>query len=120
MNTANATTLAAAPATVTREQVIELLNTRPAAAEKAILALYARQTEDEQPTLATRHSNGRGFNASDARKMSFIAEFLRKGGHMKAETCRKHAPRLRKYAGQLVEVANANLAAKAAANTASN
>jgi len=41
---------------------------------KALLAVYQRQTADEQETLETRHDNGVGFNGPDAHRMSRYAE----------------------------------------------
>ena len=99
----------------TADSIRALLDRNPRAIEKAIVALYARQTADEQSTETTRHSNARGFNAADAKRLSFIATFLANGGHLKTETCARYLPRVRKYAAQLAAIANEK-AAVAAAN----
>jgi len=96
----------------TEEQIVDLLNKNVRAVEKAIVALYERQTHDEQVTHGTRHHNRIGFSAADAKRLSFIADFLNKGGHLKTETCQKYLPRVLKYRKQLAAIANENEAKK--------
>lgn len=98
----------------TADTIRALLAADPRAVERAILALYARQTADEQETEATRHDNGAGFNAADARRLSFIATRLQGGMHLRTDTCQRYLPRVAKYARQLADIANANAARKAA------
>lgn len=87
---------------------------RRRAVQKAIVVLYARQTADEQATEQTRHLNARGFTAADAKRCSFVATFLAKGGNLKDETVARYARRVSKYAGQLADIAAEKAAAKAA------
>lgn len=89
---------------VTRAQVLRLLSTSPRAIEAAILALYARQTTDERETATTQHLNGKGFNAADASRFSFLASKLQEGMHFRHATLRTAAERLTKYAGQLASI----------------
>lgn len=100
-------------ATWTPETVDALLVNNPRAVERAIVALFARQTEDEKSSDSTRHSNSRGFNAADARKLSFIAKFLGEGKHLKTETCKRYVAIVRKYRAQLADIANAKALAAA-------
>lgn len=82
----------------------------PAWVEKAILVLYERQTADEQAGGETRHDNNQGFTSADARRMSFVAEWLRKSkrNHLSREKALgAYGPRLQKYAGQLARIAMA-------------
>lgn len=97
----------------TEAQIVELLNTNVRAVERAILALYKRQTTEEQRTQGTHQHNNVGFSAADAKRLSFIAEFLQKGGHLKTETCKKYLPRVLKYRKQLAAIANERETAKA-------
>lgn len=84
------------------------------AVEKALLVLYARQTQDEQITQSTSQVNGRGFNAFDAEILSSFACQVesKKGAGRKLGECltekqmilaRKKVVR---YVRQLAEVAN--------------
>lgn len=98
----------------TAASIDALLAANPRAVERAIVALFARQTEDEKATETTRHLNARGFNAADARKLSFIAAFLGEGKHLRTETCIRYARIVRKYRGQLAEIANEKAAARLA------
>lgn len=103
------------------KQTRELANTiksnllqNPAWVERAILALYAKQTEDEQASLDTRHHNNQGFTSADARRFSFVAQFIQNGGHLTREKALGiYAVRLQKYAGQLAVIALAKKAQKA-------
>lgn len=90
------------------------LKTNPAWVERAILALYAKQTTDEQSALDTRYQNHQGFTSADARRFSFVAQFIQKGGHLTREKALGvYAVRLQKYAGQLATIALAKAAQKA-------
>lgn len=82
-------------------------------AARAVLAIYARQTADEQQTDETRHENGVGFNGRDAEFLSSIAKQLQERGFTK-ET-RDRVPlsykqlaairkSMKKYAGQLARI----------------
>lgn len=92
------------------------LLSNPAWVEAAILALYAKQTSDEQATQETGHDNCQGFNKPDARRMSFVAEFLKGGGHLTREKALgTYAHKLQKYGKQFAKMAVAKEAVKAAA-----
>jgi len=60
----------------TKERVIELLNTNDLAVERAVVALFERQTADEKATNDTRHDNTVGFSAAHARTLSFYAKII--------------------------------------------
>jgi hypothetical protein len=90
----------------TREKIVELLNSNPRAVERGIVRLYQRQTEDEQAGGLTRHLNGRGFNATDAKLGTYLAKWiLDKKSLDKAWLDRARTMCVR-YAGQLTEMAN--------------
>lgn len=100
----------------TRSAMLDLLDRSPVAVERALLVLYARQTDGERETHTTSESNGQGFGAFDADILTSFAEqvatnrYNRKEGQRltekQLELTRK---KVRKYVGQLVEVANARL-----------
>jgi hypothetical protein len=88
--------------------IAQKLLTEPAWVERAILALYERQTADEQAGGETRHDNAQGFTSADARRMSFVAEWLKKSNknHLTREKALTvYGPKLHKYSGQLARIA---------------
>lgn len=89
------------------------LLTSPAWVERAILALYACQTADEQAQGATRYDNKMGFSGCDARRMSFVAEFLKSGKHLSvAKALNIYGVKLQKYTRQLARIALARKASQ--------
>lgn len=91
-----------------REQVKALLLSNDRAVERAISALYARQTEDEKSSSSTQHPNGRGFNAFDANQGSYWARWVNSGRHLTGKHLVGARQMCLKYVGQLVEVAVGN------------
>jgi hypothetical protein len=88
------------------------LATNKAWIERALVVLHDRQTTDEQATQHTAHDNNKGFNKPDARRMSFVASFLKSGGHLTEEKALTvYGPRLQKYAKQLARIAQEKKAA---------
>lgn len=74
---------------------------------RALLFMYARQTQDEQSQLRTSHSNGVGFGAFDA---EFLSDVARRCIKNKSDITPKQFPYIRKklvkYSAQLVTFAN--------------
>jgi hypothetical protein len=72
---------------------------------RAILAIYDRQTDREKNAGDTIEDNGIGFNGCDGRRMSKIAEDLKKYGTLlpyKKDLARN---RMLKYTSQLLKIA---------------
>jgi len=92
--------------TWTRTEIEELINGNDRAVERAMVAIWERQTADEQETQDTRHHNGRGFAAWSARSGTYFAEWVRSGRRLTG----KHLAKARKialhHAGQLTDFAN--------------
>lgn len=100
-------------ALVTREWVRDYINNQPREkvermVGRALIALMRRQTEDEQASNITNHSNSRGFSAADARSGTITAKSYLKWGRLKdwqlerwTRVCKNGYPRLAKYARQL-------------------
>jgi hypothetical protein len=93
-------------ATWTEQQIIALLTCNNRAVERAILAIYDRQTQDEKRSDDTKHDNKIGFSAGDAKKGSYYARWVMSGRNLS----RHHLNRARrmavKYRRQLTEIAN--------------
>lgn len=73
---------------------------------KALLALYQRQTMSEQASNQTSEANGVGFNGVDAPFLSSCAEGVKKFGGLTHKQVPHVRRMLKKYVGQLVDIAN--------------
>ncbi len=107
----------------TKAHIIQLLSTNDRAVGRALVALTARQTADEQQAESTRHLNGRGFRPCHARMGTSMAQFFEKYNRLSEKQVaywrvkmRGDKMRIEIYAGQLLEVA-AERAARLAART---
>lgn len=95
--------------TWTRAQIENLLNERNEAVERGIVALFQRQTEDEQVSETTNHNNNRGFCGWAARNGTYYAKWVLSNRHLTG----KHLDKARKialhHAGQLTDIANGKM-----------
>lgn len=110
------------PATVQFETltatIVEKLSTDPKWIKRAIVALYRKQTADEQATKETGVDNFQGFNKPDARRMTFVAEWLLSGKTLSDQKALEvYGPKLKKYRKQLAKIALAEYPEKAAKHT---
>jgi hypothetical protein len=89
-----------------RGEIEDMLRSNDRAVERAMVAIWERQTMDEQVTQNVKHSNNRGFSHWSARSGTYYAEWVRKGGRLTG----KHLDKARKialhHAGQLTDFAN--------------
>lgn len=97
----------------TKEQIVNMLKDKDVAVARALVALYNRQTADEQQTEATTHRNGMGFRPCHSFMGSEMAQFyLTKGFLTKKQIDYWRSPmkdgkmRIEIYAGQLLKIAN--------------
>ena len=92
--------------TWTRNEIETLINTNDRAVERAMVAIWERQTRDEQVTEATRHHNGIGFSGWTAKSGTYFANWVRCGRSLTG----RHLAKARKialhHAGQLTRIAN--------------
>lgn len=93
-----------------------LLTMNDMAVERAIVAIYNRQTSDEKLTDNTRHSNGIGFAYPDARLGSYYARWVISGKHLTGQHLLKARIMSMKYIKQLVDIATSTLATDNVAN----
>jgi len=73
---------------------------------RAIIALYQRQTTEEQARRTTNVWNGRGYNFADAYILSSFAERLLNGCQLSAQQREVARDKLPKYSRQLTNIAN--------------
>jgi hypothetical protein len=92
-----------------REVILHKLLTDVKWLERGILALYARQTADEQKIKETHRRNGEGFNKPDAVLLSNYAELLNMGRHLSEKQLFIARKKMRKYASQLTRIANSKI-----------
>ena len=95
-----------------KDKMLARLSTDDAFMLRGLIALYQRQTADEQNSASTMHSNRQGFSAYTARQGTAIAKKAianRYIGWTEMEIARNIC---RKHAGQLVTIANENLERK--------
>lgn len=89
-----------------RSEIETLIRTNDRAVERGVLALFERQTSDEQVSDTTRHSNNRGFSGWSAHGGSYYAKWCRSGRQLTG----KHLDKARRiclhHAGQLTKIAN--------------
>jgi hypothetical protein len=73
--------------------------------QRGILAIDARQTDDERREDATKYSNARGWSSADARRGSYYARWIRRGHDLSGRHLGIAQRMMRKYARQLLIVA---------------
>lgn len=96
--------------TWTKQEIKELLESSDSAVERAILALYKRQTNQERVSHASVVKNGAGFNSHDAGYFTKLARTLRKrNAHLTKKDFYRARPRIMKYSRQLMKIANGKL-----------
>lgn len=82
---------------------------------RGLLAIFARQTEDEREAGSTTHHNGVGFNGVDAPFCTSLAEQFKVRGSLSPKQIAALRKIMPKYAAQLAAIANAKAAAAATA-----
>lgn len=89
---------------MTKTQIVALLASNNRAVERALVALYHRQTVDEQRTSTTKESNGVGFNARDAEYATYLARWVLSGRHLTGSHLERGRRIATFYARQLAEM----------------
>ena len=88
----------------------ELLEKRDDAVERGVVAIYKRQTSDEQRMQETKYNNKVGFTGADAEFGSSLAQQLLRGYHLTAKQMLYARRMMKRYAGQLAKIANKQIA----------
>lgn len=90
----------------TLEDVKEYLATNRKWVEGAIVKLYEFQTADEQQGEYTTNKNNVGFNAFDAKTLSYYATWIKNGNHLSGKFLAKAFELMPKYAKQILDCIN--------------
>lgn len=89
--------------TWTKERVRILLASNDKAVERAIIALYRRQTLDEQNDGETRYSNGVGFSGAHANLGSYCARWILDGKSLSGPYLNRARIMVLHYVDQLMD-----------------
>ena len=91
--------------TMTKDQVVAILDKSDVAVKRAILVVWENQTADEQISHQTLKTNGVGFTGADAAFGTSLAEQINKGYNLSAKQIAAARKMTRKYWKQLVAAA---------------
>ena len=101
-----------------KQTILNLLDTNDKAIGRALVVLNQRQTLTERASEHTINRNGEGFAPADAKMGSSMAKFFVRNGFLTPKQVAywrkpnvRGVPRINKYAGQLLEIAEAKAAA---------
>jgi hypothetical protein len=96
----------------TVESIRQLLRTNDRAVGRALLALNARQTADEQQAEATKYHNEQGFKPCHAKRGTGMAQFYQQRGYLTSRqsafwraTTASGKTQIEIYANQLLKIA---------------
>ena len=90
----------------TKELIREKLETDIKWLSRGIIAIYEKQTKDEQLSQITNKTNNVGFSSCDAYILSSFAEQLKRGQNLSAKQVEIATKKMKKYSGQLAKIAN--------------
>lgn len=99
----------------TKESIQNLLRTNDNAVERAVVAIYDHQTQDEKRDADTKYHNMIGFRANHASTLSFYARIILKGWkqdghknrvHLHPTKLAKARKFISQYHRQLCDIAN--------------
>ena len=86
-----------------KKAVQELIATNDKAVYRALLTVYANQTQAEQANHVTAASNNIGFTAFDAAVLTSFAQFLQKTGFLTPKQLAITRGKIKKYHRQLLD-----------------
>jgi len=71
---------------------------------RGLMAIYKRQTDDEQNAGITKHDNGVGFSGCDSSFLTNAAQFYQKRGFLTEKQLVSVRKAMVKYSGQLERI----------------
>lgn len=90
----------------TEDEIKEKIDKYDKVVYSCLFQLYNQQTESEKAVGNTQEHNGVGFNAYDAPFLCAMVKSYNEWGHLTKGQLEKTRPLLKKYAKQLVKLAN--------------
>jgi hypothetical protein len=88
-----------------KAQIQKLIDTDDKAVARAVVRIYQRQTASEQRAEHTHLNNSIGFNAPDAKYLTFAAKYVLRNGALTGEHVDRVRAKIRRYWKQLAEIA---------------
>lgn len=88
-----------------KEMIAEKITTDQNWTERAVVAIYRKQTSQEVSSMQTIEHNNVGFNGVDAPIMTSFAEWILRGRRLTPKQLSLAQRKIRKYAGQLASIA---------------
>ena len=95
--------------TYTKDQIKIQLQKSQKWLEKAVVAIYKKQTALEQNREKTLEHNGIGFNGPDSRVLSYYARWIMSGNNLSGKHLCLAQKKMLKYSGQLTKIANGEM-----------
>lgn len=89
--------------------IVKLLDSNDLAVDRAIAAIYNRQTYDERKIGKTTVRNGVGFSGAHARLGTYYAKWVLSGKRLSGNHLAKARVIAKHYAGQLAAIANSRM-----------
>lgn len=89
-----------------KDSIVALIERNDRAVERAIVAIFDRQTIEEQCSEVTMNHNGVGFTAAHAKLGSYYAKWVKRGKRLSGSHLEKARAIAKKYHRQLLEIAN--------------
>jgi hypothetical protein len=93
----------------TREQIEAKILTDRKWLERGIVAVFNRQTCDEQVVEHSKYHNLQGFSGPDAKRLTYYAKWILSGKHLSGKHVVVARERMKKYSGQLTKIANGEM-----------
>ena len=90
-----------------KADIQSLIERNDVAVERAVVAIYNRQTEDEKRVKETKYSNGVGFTSVEAQYGSYLAQWILAGRRLTGYHLKRARGMMKRYHRQLAEIANA-------------
>ena len=90
----------------TKEYITAKLATDDRGLVRGLLAIYARQTDDEKNSETAKEDNGIGFNAFDALILTDLVNQVKRTNYLSKRQIALVRQKMKKYAGQLARIAN--------------
>lgn len=94
----------------TELDIVGMLLSDNLSVDRAVMAIYNRQTQDEKRISDTRVLNGIGFNGADARTGSYYARWIMSGRNLSGHHLERARAMMIKYRKQLMDIANSQTA----------
>ena len=94
------------PTLWTKEIIKHQIETNQKWLERAIVAIYKKQTISEQKIEHSIEYNNKGFSGPDSKRLSYYAKWILSGKHLTGEHLITAKAKMLKYSKQLEKIAN--------------